>query len=391
MKNRSILVTILLVSMLVLTLALPAYAATASQTAYVYGFDFDDGVNTTEIAAQEQMYLSNLGYETYCNTSATASFAIGTSPTTGVSRMNSGVVVFNGHAGPGSMQMEHATSGTTYLTAIKSGGSYQKFGDINMNNCKAAIFMGCKTASTARSSTYGVLTEEAVDQGADCSFGWNDSVETDVATEFRERFFYFLRYGYSVSNAAANAASEMPWFDETRDYSIEGTGGTTLTIAKTATSDKNLLSYDEAMALIDNNDYRFVEEMENGTQVYVRYINNIPTTESIDLYPSMGTARKNGVTFSKQDELVAKNISSDKASSTISMATTIFDASNRFNAIGKPESLDVYCKIKDEMKLVRITKQQYITEDQECYYLDVVCTDLTTGNPIDYMDIVKGM
>lgn len=85
-----------------------AMAASADSSAYVYGFNYGDGVNTTGIARQEQMYLNNLGYKTYCNTQVSASFAVGISPQTRVSRMNSGVFVFNGHAGPGSCQFRNS-------------------------------------------------------------------------------------------------------------------------------------------------------------------------------------------------------------------------------------------------------------------------------------------
>jgi hypothetical protein len=114
-------------------------SANAKWVAYVYGFDYGDHVNTTAIAGQEEMYLSNMGYTVYINTTVAASFAVGTSPATGYNRMNSGVFVFNGHANAGSCAFNGNAS---YLTATKSGSPYYKFDHISMSNCKAAFFYG---------------------------------------------------------------------------------------------------------------------------------------------------------------------------------------------------------------------------------------------------------
>ena len=86
-------ISIILCLALFFSLSITAFAASGEDYAYVYGFDYNDGaVDTTEISAQQQMYLNNLGYTTYCNTDVGADFAIGNSPNTNDSRMNSAVV-----------------------------------------------------------------------------------------------------------------------------------------------------------------------------------------------------------------------------------------------------------------------------------------------------------
>lgn len=378
--------------MMLLSFGITAYAASASETAYVYGFDYGaDDVNTTAIADQERMYLANLGYQAYCNTKVSASFAIGTSPTTGTSRMNSGVVAFNGHAGPGSCQFRDDKGNNTYLTAIKSGSGYSKFGDTDMSNCKAALFFGCNTASTERDSTYGTLTTKAVEKGADCSFGWKESVYTDSATTFRERMFYFLRYGYAVKDAAANAASEMPWLDATKKYVVSGTGTTKLTLTKAAVNDEGLISYDEAMKIMHNDDYRFMEELDDGTKVYVKYINNIPTLESIDVFPDMLNAKKTSIEYDEVDVKQAKMIQPISTYSIKEIPQTVKEGGIQFLKSGESESVDVYCKLSGEVKLVRIIETEYISSDGECYLLDNMCFDLTTGEEIDYADILDSV
>lgn len=120
-----------------------------STQAYIYGFNYDEYVNTLEIAEQQQMYLSNMGYTAYCNTDVDAEFAIGISPNTGDNSMNSAVIITNGHSGPGSYELK-GNGSSTYLTAKKSGGLYRKFDNIDMSNCTAALFFGCQTNSDAR-------------------------------------------------------------------------------------------------------------------------------------------------------------------------------------------------------------------------------------------------
>lgn len=385
-KRRSISISLLCI-VLVLSSSIVAYAASASETAYVYGFDYGD-VNTTAIAAQEQMYLNNLGYQTYCNTTVESSFAIGTSPTTGTSRMNCGVFSFNGHASAGSCEFYN----DTYLTAKKTGGDYVKFDTLDMSNCKAAFFFGCKTASDARASTYGVLTEEAVDNGATCSFGWNKSVYTDVATQYRERIFYFLRYGYTVNDAAANAASEMPWLDETRSYSIEGNGGISLTLARSGVASDKQIPYNTAMQLISNENYHLVDTLSNGTEVYVRYMGDFPTLESIDLNRNEQIAYYSGVSYNETDQqFIASVPSTISEVQTYSLENSLTIDGTIYNKTSEDNSLDVLCKINNVATLVRITKAEYTSANGETNYLNVKCTNLLTGNEIDYMDIINSM
>ena len=252
-------ISIILCLALFFSLSITAFAASGEDYAYVYGFDYNDGaVDTTEISAQQQMYLNNLGYTTYCNTDVGADFAIGNSPNTNDSRMNSAVVVFNGHSGPGSYQM-YGGGKSTYLTAKKSGGNYYKFEDIDMSNTKIAFFMGCQTSSTERDSTYGTLTDDAVSCGADSAFGWEKSVPTSHATLFRERLFYFLRFGYTIGDAATNAASEMPWFSATKSYRISGSTSTVLTRSTRTVLNDNLIDFTTALSIIDTEDYRLMQ------------------------------------------------------------------------------------------------------------------------------------
>lgn len=395
LKSIKKVISFCLCAGLILSIGVTAYAATAAETAYVYGFDYGDHVNTTAIAAQEQMYLNNLGYQTYCNTDVTASFAVGTSPSTGVSRMNSGVFAFNGHAGPGSCQFADASNGNdTFLTAKKSGTSgtytYSKFESVDMSNCKAAFFFGCKTASTDRESTYGVLTTQAVSNGAKCSFGWTKSVDTTVATSYRERIFYFLRYGYAVKDAAANAASEMPWFDETRSYSIAGDGSVKLTLSRSGLGDTNQIDYETALQTISSNDYRLMDTLNDGTKVYVRYINEIPTLESIDVNEAEKMAYSTGISY---DDADVQSISSMPLTvcevPDYAVSDTLTDDGVMFTKTSDSTTLDVLCKIDNEIKLVRIIKTEYASENNETYQLNTKCFDLETGTEIDYMDIVN--
>lgn len=377
------------------------YPYSNAKTAYVYGFDYkDDAVNTVKIAEQEQMYLNNLGYTTYCNTKVAASFAVGNSPTTGISRINSGVFAFNGHAGPGSVAFIDANGRYSYLTAKKSGGVYSKMQGINMSDCRAALFFGCSTASSDRENEYGVLTKQSVDNGATCAFGFLKSVSTKSDTTFRERMFYFLRFGYSVSDAAYNASHELPWFDSVRKYKIEGDGSVKITLS----DKKGTQPYDnrnkitrlrimDALNLILSDDYKLAKELDDGTQIYVKYIDGIPTLESISVNQDKGYALKTGITFSEQDKtqalrlIEAKNITNRETR----LDTRVTDNGITFVKSSRGEKLDVFCKVDGQLRLVRITQTEYVAENSECCYLDIVCQDLNSGEIIDYADVIRGL
>ena len=369
-----------------LSLGITSYAASGADYAYVYGFDYGDHVNTTAIAAQQQMYLNNLGYTTYCNTNVGASFAVGDSPNTNDSRMNSAVVVFNGHAGAGSYQMV-SNGNNSYLTGKKSGGDYYKFNNVDMDNTKMAIFMGCKTSSTSRDSTYGTLTDDAVSCGAESAFGWEKSVDTTHATNFRERLFYFLRYGYTLSDASANAASEMPWFSDTKDYRISGDGSTVLTRSSRMLLEDNSYDYETALNLVESENYKLHTENSSGTQTYVKYIDDLATSESIDINRNEKWAIQSKDTFTG-DELSSLvmpinefDIDSYSGSDTITSGGNIFSKINE-------EFLNVIVKIEDMPVLVGIVSTEY-ESDNGLSYMTEKYINMHTGEELSFNDIFE--
>lgn len=380
-------ISIILCSILIFSFSITAFAATGADYAYVYGFDYnDDAVDTTAISAQQQMYLNNLGYTTYCNTDVGADFAIGDSPNTNDSRMNSAVVVFNGHSGPGSYQM-YGGGVSTYLTAKKSGGSYYKFEDIDMSNTKIAFFMGCQTSSTERDSTYGTLTDDAVSCGADSAFGWEKSVPTSHATSFRERLFYFLRYGYTLSDAAANAASEMPWFSATKSYRISGAGSTVLTRSTRTILNDNLIDFNTALSIIETEDYRLVQDNASGTQTYVKYINNIATSEYIDINRNEHWAIKSGDAFSDEDvtSLIVPvqeySIDAYKGSDTFISKDIVFSKTGE-------SVLNVMMKVNSVPTMVAVVSTTYESENGLAYMTEKYI-NMHTGEELNYQDICQ--
>lgn len=60
-----------------------------------------------------------------------------------------------------------------------------------------------------------------------------------------------------------------------------------------------------------------------------------------------------------------------------------------FTKTSDSTTFDVLCKIDNEIKLVRIIKTEYASENNETYQLNTKCFDLETGAEIDYMDIVN--
>lgn len=359
--------------------------------AYVYGFNFGDEVNTTNIAAREQMYLSNMGYTTYLNTDKPASFAIGTSPVTGLSRMNSGVFVFNGHAGGGSCQFQ-ASPNQTYLTAEKHSGAYYKFESISMSHCKAAFFMGCSTATYRQG--YGSLLDTAIANGAKCAFGWKNSVNTQTATSFRERLFYFLRYGYTVSDAAANAASEMPWFDSTRDYTIKGVSSFVLSLTSApALGSANLSGGENVYSIVNDiiksnkTDYLLLMHSDRSTELYIECIRGIPTTRYIAVDTKNNRARIIGGKFDAKARAEAESLFKKYSLQEDRLLRHIGN-NLTYDQIINAGPFTVFALVDGEVHYVAIAVNE-ITGIYGNSHLEILCTDKLNGNAIDYADFIK--
>jgi hypothetical protein len=359
--------------------------------AYVYGFNFGDGVNTTSIASQEQMYLSNMGYTTYLNTDKPASFAINTSPITGLSRMNSGVFVFNGHAGGGSCQFR-ASPNQTYLTAEMHSGAYYKFENISMSHCRAAFFMGCSTATYRQG--YGNLLDTAIANGAKCAFGWKYSVNTQTATSFRERLFYFLRYGYTVSDAAANAASEMPWFDSTREYTIKGDSAFVLSLTSVSalgstnpSNGENVYSIVSEIITSNQEDYLLLTHSDKSIKLYIECIRGIPTTRYIAVDAENYRARIIGEKFDAkaraEAELLFKNYSLQKD-------RLLHQIGNNFtyDQIINAGPFTVFALVDGEVHCVSIVINEIVGKYDDSR-LEILCADKLSGNVIDYTDLIN--
>ena len=144
------------------------------------------------------------------------------------------------------------------------------------------------------------------------------------------------------------------------------------------------------MNTISSGDYRLADTLTDGTKVYVRYINEIPTLESIDINETEKMAYGSGVSY---DDADIQSISSMPLTvceaPDYAVSDTLTDDGVMFTKTSDSTTFDVLCKIDNELRLVRIIKTEYASENNETYQLNTKCFDLETGAEIDYMDIVN--
>ena len=163
-----------------------------------------------------------------------------------------------------------------------------------------------------------------------------------------------------------------------------------LTLSKSGLGDTNQINYETALQTISSNDYRLTDTLSDGTKVYVRYINEIPTLESIDVNETEKMAYSSGISY---DDADIQSISSMPLTvsevSDYAVSDTLTDDGVLFTKTSDSTTFDVLCKIDNEIKLVRIIKTEYASENNETYQLNTKCFDLETGTEIDYMDIVN--
>lgn len=352
----------------------------------MFGFDYgeDDEVNTTDIAKKQRTYLSNMGYTAIYKTDVSAKFAIDVDPFTDTSRMNSNVFVTNGHSGPGLVQFPNKANRKldTFLVAESPNntpGRYS-FKNIDMSNCKAALFYGCETAL---SGANGSLIERAYSNGADCAFGWKKTVDTIPATKFREEMFYYMSLGDSVTVAAKKAKSEMPWFDATRSYQI--LGDTTLfNKSPLSRSKTNYIIHNEYLTqLPSEKDYRKIDE-----NTFALYIDGIPTSDTL--------IEENGFYYKREqsftDEQINTILTMSSADNRSLVNKNIEQSIKVDNVFYKnpivTDDLNVWIILNGIPTLVNIKSIEYIS-GRGLTYLEVECTSVYDGRTIQYDDILE--
>ena len=132
--------------------------------------------------------------------------------------------------------------------------------------------------------------------------------------------------------------------------------------------------------------YSYFEETKNddGTKIYVKYIEGIPTLETIEVSKDKKNIKIKELNYSEKEAKKVLQKANRRQKSKIDIPKAIIDSGMKFCKMGESESNDIYCIIDGKTKLIRITNTEYVSVDKECYYLDTICIDLETGNQVDY-------
>ena len=273
--------------------------------------------------------------------------------------VNSEIFFFTGH-------------GTGISVANGNGTDYTASNLPQMNNTRVAVWSSC---SSADKSTGTSMTLESVNKGALSAIGFAETVQVDSAKKFTDALFTQLSQGNTLADAATQAATQVLWpWDAARNFVIEGDSAVTINDASFVKSDKG---YETTTATInttmlsDTNSFESVILNKNKTRYYKK-INGCLTNQFIDV--------EEGVTMSS-----SPNISLDEE--------RILPINYNSNyVLGKSD-------IKIEEHLVYIYENnaytpvllEYINKDNGHYiYQDVICTNLHTGELLDY-SLINGV
>ena len=76
---------------------------------------------------------------------------------------------------------------------------------VDLSNCDLLLFVGCQTANHATKS----LPQAAVNTGAEAALGFTGDIDCTIANKWLPLFFDYYLSGYSVQNAANEAARAL--------------------------------------------------------------------------------------------------------------------------------------------------------------------------------------
>ncbi len=209
--------TVLLIIAIISTYAITTFADT--QWATVSGFNYPDGLNTTEEATQAISDFSAAGYYPINFSNASAQSIYTDLPTTSI-------WFFSGHGDAGALNCWNGSTETHIYAFGASGlqngilGNYYLNKSSSLSKIKVAVFGGCNTGNTGLP---GNLLTEATAKGVQFCIGWTTTTLEEQHRFWLEHFTNYLENRYCVSQAWSMADDDVE--DE---YSLpwETTGGT---------------------------------------------------------------------------------------------------------------------------------------------------------------------
>lgn len=228
---------------LMLMMSVTSVSAHASSYSYSIGTNYGDGVDTSSSAKNAATNFTIAGYTSYYNIKPTISYLEGNNAD-GQKRLESDIVFLAGHANYDSMAWNYLGNGGNYNCGVYYKQSFQSsssdtqyvgINDLDLSDTELITFAGCKTANNSTN-----LLTKAVAAGADVAVGFEDSIGTTSATEWRGHYVSGLALGKSVSQAISYADNNFSYDDDSvKTSTYEGTGSTVIKISSKSSIQSN--------------------------------------------------------------------------------------------------------------------------------------------------------
>ena len=275
-------------------------------------------------------------------------------------RINSDIVFFTGHGGPG-------------VIAFYDGSSYLNLTNFLVNDLsctKVSLWAACQTAAPGLDGVS--FSENAYLVGSKSSIGFNQSISFSSSTLFSNSFFSYLSSGCSVSTAISFATFGIFWsFDPILDYEVFGDPSVTVIIPNNQTPS----------FLLNNKNSGFLDDgysvnVNKYTTRYYELINGLISNSYVDIT----TIGKNTINLNHVQEY-SSILDIDEAYLN-SPLPEIYLTSNfpyqekRHNVYYNNDGI--------------FTPFQIIIVDYELDgmpFQDIFCRNLHNGNYIDYIEI----
>lgn len=343
------------------------------QQAVMYGFDYGGSdINTKPDLDEPYNDLRSSYYvDRYTDNTDNGPRHIRGVGDNGYARINSEIVFFTGHGNTGSVSFP---SGTLYSSSLSS-----------MENTKVVVWASCY--SSAFTSTTTSMTQASINAGALSAVGWPDATYVSSSRKFTNRFFDKLMSGATVKEACdyADNAILLP-SDSILNWDIDGKSNTTITpnitnkVSKLSAAPSSLSVEIVDLNTRTNSSNNWVTyKLKNETRVYYT-VNGYLTNDFYCI------KEENGKIVNVEHS--GFNVESLKVMPTLRKGATVSNKISVDNVqldLYEIETHIIYCELNGVLVPIELKYCKYYKND--IFHGDIICTNLNTGDVVDYDDI----
>lgn len=354
------------------------YFQVRRQKASIFTYDYGDGVNTIPDANAAKIYSDRMGYLANSYINNVAPFNMDQSNI--YNKLNSEILFFSGHGSPGSVYLKDSpNSSNLYRLDSNQLGS--------LKNTKVALWATCYSASSGSQTS---VAQTSYRKGASVSIGWTDLTYVRSSKVFTDKFFEILSQGYSVNESMAAALTQFTLpYENLQKYAIFG--DSSIKIASPAIKPKSIFRVSDELKnefddFLENSEY-YVETLTNDIDRYYKVFDGFLSSDFYDVFKD---SSGNILNVRKSQDSILDSDAENLLSNTSTMLSpfTFTAPKTEINTEAKLVNKCNYLTVLNEI-LTPVHIEYYVITNQEYgyEYMEVICTNMSDGSSIDYLDI----